>query len=130
MELTDEQFDLLISRAMDELPQHYIAGLDNVAITYDDEPTPEQKKKMKLDERHLLLGLYEGVPLTHRGSGWSGMLPDKITLFKHPILRVVSNEAELFEQVKRTLWHEIAHYYGLDHDRINEIQARSQPSAN
>lgn len=129
-ELSDEQFDALISRAMDELPQHYIKGLDNVAITYEDEPTPEQKEKMKLDEHHLLLGLYEGVPLTHRGSGWSGMLPDRITIFKHPILRVVNNDTELFEQIKRTLWHEIAHYYGLDHDRINELQARSQLGTN
>jgi predicted Zn-dependent protease with MMP-like domain len=125
-ELSDEQFDTLISRAMDELPQQYIKGLDNVAITYDDEPTPEQKEKMKIRDRQLLLGLYEGVPLTRRGNGWSGMLPDKITLFKRPILHVVANEGELFEQIKRTLWHEIAHYYGLDHDRIHELQARSQ----
>lgn len=129
MELTDEQFDALISRAMDELPQQYIKGLDNVAITYEDEPTPEQKQKMKLNEHHLLLGLYEGIPLTQRGSGWSGMLPDKITLFKHSILAVVHNEAELFEQIKRTLWHEIAHYYGLDHARIHELQTRSLPGA-
>lgn len=129
MELTDEQFDRLISRAMDELPQHYIKGLENVAITYDDEPTPEQKRKMKLDDQHLLLGLYEGIPLTQRGSGWSGMLPDKITLFKHSILAVVHNDSELFEQIKRTLWHEIAHYYGLDHGRIHELQTRSEPGA-
>lgn len=129
MELTDEQFDRLITRAMDELPQKYIRGLENVAIVYADEPTPEQKQKMKLDDHHLLLGLYEGIPLTQRGSGWSGMLPDKITLFKHSILKVVHSEAELFEQIKRTLWHEIAHYYGLDHTRIHELQARSHPGA-
>lgn len=127
-ELSDEQFDILISRAMDELPQRYIKGLDNVAIVYADEPTPEQTQRMKLDHHHLLLGLYEGIPLTHRGSGWSGMLPDKITLFKKPILAVTSDDASLFEQIKRTLWHEIAHYYGLDHARINELQARSNPS--
>lgn len=128
-ELTDEQFDALISRAMDELPQKYIRGLENVAIVYADEPTPEQAQKMKLDEHHLLLGLYEGIPLTHRGSGWSGMLPDKITLFKHAILRVTHTDAELFEQIKRTLWHEIAHYYGLDHARIDELQSRRNSSA-
>ncbi len=130
MELTDEQFDALISRAMDELPQQYIKGLDNVAIVYEDEPTEEQRVKMNIDNHHLLLGLYEGVPLTQRGNGWSGMLPDKITLFKHSILRVVKNDAELFEQIKRTLWHEIAHYYGLGHDRIDELQARSQLGTN
>ena len=128
MELSDEQFDALISRAMDELPQKYITGLENVAIVYADEPTPEQVRKMKLDQHHLLLGLYEGIPLTHRGSGWSGMLPDKITLFKHSILAVTHTPEELFEQIKRTLWHEIAHYYGLDHARISKLQSRSRYS--
>ena len=124
LEITDQQFDALITKAMDELPQEYIKGLDNVAIVYDDEPSPEQKQKMKLDSHHLLLGLYEGIPLTHRGSGYSFVLPDKITLFKYSILAVVHTEAELFEQIKRTLWHEIAHYYGLDHDRIDTLQNR------
>lgn len=124
LELSDQEFDSLISRAMDELPQEYITGLDNVAIVYEDEPTDEQKMKMKLDSHHLLLGLYEGIPLTHRGNGYSFVLPDKITLFKRPILAVVTNEVELFEQIKRTLWHEIAHYYGLDHDRMDQLRQK------
>lgn len=129
MNITDQEFDRLISRAMDELPQKYIRGLENVAIVYADEPTEEQRRKMKLDAHHLLLGLYEGIPLTHRGNGYSFVLPDKITLFKLPILAVVRDEAELFEQIKRTLWHEIAHFYGLNHARIDQIQGRSQSSA-
>lgn len=122
--LTDEEFDRLISQAMDELPQEYIKGLNNVAIVMADEPTELQKQKMHLDNQHLLLGLYEGIPLTQRGSGWSGMLPDKITLFKYSILRVVHSDTELFEQIKRTLWHEIAHYYGLSHARMDELQGK------
>lgn len=124
IDLTDEAFDWLITRAMDELPQQYILGLENVAIVQADEPTPEQVQKMKLDHNHLLLGLYEGIPLTHRGNGYTFVLPDKITLFKKHILAAVRSEAELFEQIKRTLWHEIAHYYGLDHKRIDELQNR------
>ena len=119
--LTDEQFDALITRAMDELPQEYITGLNNVAIVMADDPTPEQVQKMKLQGK-LLLGLYEGIPLPQRGSGWSGMLPDKITLFKNQILRIVHDEQSLFEQIKRTLWHEIAHYYGLNHGRIHDLE--------
>lgn len=122
MYLTDEEFDRLITKAMDELPQEYIEGLDNVAIVYADDPTEEQKVRMKLDHNHLLLGLYEGIPLTQRGNGYSFVLPDKITLFKHPILAVVSDEDELFEQIKRTLWHEMAHFYGLSHERMDELQ--------
>lgn len=121
MELSDEQFDALITRAMDELPQSYIKGLDNVVIVMADDPTDEQRVKMKLDGK-LLFGLYEGIPLTKRGNGFSGMLPDKITLFKNQILRVVHDDASLFEQIKRTLWHEIAHYYGLNHDHIDFLQ--------
>jgi predicted Zn-dependent protease with MMP-like domain len=109
---------------MDELPQKYIEGLDNVAIVYADEPTDEQKVKMKLDNHHLLLGLYEGIPLTQRGGGYTFVLPDKITLFKNQILATVRDESELFERIKRTLWHEIAHYYGLDHARIDELQTK------
>lgn len=123
MELSDQEFERLITRAMDELPQAYIKRLDNVAITYEDEPTPEQVHRMRIDNNHLLLGLYEGIPRTQR-SHYNLVLPDKITLFKKPILAVVSNEGELFEQVKRTLWHEIAHHYGLSHD---DIDARQNP---
>ncbi|MDN5819599.1 MAG: metallopeptidase family protein, partial [bacterium] len=80
--VTDEKFDDLITRAMDELPQEYITGLQNVVITQADEPTEEQKDKMKLRDGRILLGLFEGVPLTQQGNCWSCMLPSKITLFK------------------------------------------------
>lgn len=122
MELTDEAFDRLISRAMDELPQEYIKGLINVAILYADDPDEYQAQKSGLREGSILLGLYEGIPLTKRGSNYTFVLPDKITLFKHSILRVVRSPEELYEQIKRTLWHEIAHYYGLDHDRIHALE--------
>lgn len=125
IELTDERFDELISRAMDELPQDYITNMQNVVIVQQDDPTPEQVEQMKLDPHHILLGLFEGVPLTQQGSGWSGMLPSKITLFKNPILATVSSESALFEQIKRTIWHEIAHYYGLNHSHMNHLQNRS-----
>lgn len=126
IELSDEEFDRLITRAMDELPQEYIMGLENVAITYEDEPTGEQKVKMEIDHNHLLLGLYEGIPLTQRGNGYSFVLPDKITLFKWPLLAISNTESEFFEHIKRTLWHEMAHYYGLNHARMDELQTRTQ----
>jgi len=127
MNLSDAEFDRLITRAMDELPQKYIKGLDNVAIVYADEPDEHQVKKAHLNEYSLLFGLYEGIPLTKRGAGYNFVLPDKITLFKNPILTVVQTNEQLFEQIKRTLWHEIAHYYGLDHDRISELEHRIKP---
>lgn len=122
MNISDDDFSALISRAMDELPQEYIRGLDNVVITYDDEPSPEQRVEMKLKGNESLFGLYQGVPLTKRGAGYNLVLPDKITIFKLPMLHATYDEASLYAQVKHTLWHEIAHYYGLDHDRIHEIE--------
>lgn len=124
MDISDQEFEGLITRAMNELPQDYIRGLDNVAIVYADEPSPEQAQKMRLDNNHLLLGLYEGIPKTQRGSGYNLVLPDKITLFKHPIMAVSHSPDGLFEQIKRTLWHEIAHHYGLNH---KDIAARQNP---
>lgn len=126
MELTDDEFDRLISRAMDELPQEYIKGLDNVAILYADEPSDHQRRQSDLHTGSLLLGLYEGIPLTKRGAGYGFVLPDKITLFKNALLAVSESPEMLFEQIKRTLWHEIAHFYGLDHDRIDELEQRSR----
>jgi predicted Zn-dependent protease with MMP-like domain len=126
LDVTDEQFAALISRAMDELPQEYIRGLDNVVVTYDDEPTIHQRDKMKLRNDQMLFGLYEGIPRTQRGAGYNLVLPDKITIFKHPMTRFHHDMDSLFREVKHTLWHEIAHFYGLDHDRIHEIEARWQ----
>jgi predicted Zn-dependent protease with MMP-like domain len=94
--MTDSEFDELITRAMNELPQKYIKGLQNVAIVMADEPTPEQIQKMHIDGQHLLLGLYEGIPLTQRGSNYNLVLPDKITLFKNSILMITHSEQELF----------------------------------
>ena len=122
MDITDQEFDQLVTRAMNELPQEYITQLDNVAIVYADEPTDEQIERMKIDNNHLLLGLYEGIPRTQRGGNYSMVLPDKITLFKRPLLGITHTKEALLEQVKRTLWHEIAHHYGLDHDRIDVLE--------
>ncbi len=121
MHVSDEEFDKLISQAMDELPQKYIKGLTNVLVTYEDQPTPEQRQKQNLRSNQTLFGLYEGIPRTLRGAGYNLVLPDKITIFKLPITASVNTHAELQEQVKHTLWHEIAHYYGLSHKQIHEL---------
>lgn len=122
--VTDEQFAHLIGRAMDEMPPQYMRGLNNIVVTYEDTPSPEQALKLKLRGDQLLLGLYEGVPMTQRGAGYNLVLPDKITLFKYPIMAVTHDEDSFYRQIKHTLWHEIAHFYGLDHDRIHEIERR------
>lgn len=126
LSLSDDEFSKLIAECMDELPEQYVRGMKNVLVTYEDEPSEEQRRKQKLHDYQTLYGLYEGVPLTRRNAGYQFVLPDRITIFKLPMLRAVQNEQELKAQVKHTLWHEIAHYYGLDHERIHEIEENWQ----
>lgn len=124
---TDQEFSQLIGQVLDELPEKYTSRLENVFITYEDNPTPEQHKKLGLRCNQSLFGLYEGIPLTQRGNGFSGQLPDKITLFKLPLFHSANGDEQKFKaQIKHTLWHEIAHYFGLDHDRIHELEAKNQ----
>jgi len=116
---TDKEFDQLISRAMDELPGRDIENLQNIVVTYADEPDRYQAEKIHLRGDSLLLGLYEGIPLTKRSNSYNLVLPDKITLFKLPIVKYATiSHTTIYEQVKHTLWHEIAHFYGLDHEDI------------
>lgn len=120
---TDDEFAELVGQALDELPEKYTSKLGNVFITYEDEPSQEQREKLKLACNQSLFGLYEGIPLTQRGNGFSGQLPDKITLFKLPLFHFSAGDESRFKaQIKHTLWHEIAHYFGLNHDRIHELE--------
>lgn len=120
--VTDEQFNDLIAESLDELPEEYTSRLNNVLITFEDMPSPAQRQKLKLRSHETLFGLYEGIPLTARGSGYNMVLPDRITLFKLPMLRISRDILSLKAQVKHTLWHEVAHYFGLDHERIHGIE--------
>jgi predicted Zn-dependent protease with MMP-like domain len=118
---SDEEFDAMISNAMENLPERDIENLQNVVITYADEPSEHQREKLKLRGDSLLLGLYEGIPLTQRGAGYNLVLPDKITLFKKPLVQyTLSKRTKLEEEVRHTLWHEIAHFYGLNHADIHK----------
>lgn len=126
LDVNDEQFNNLIAQTLDELPDEYTSQLNNVLITYEDTPNSAQRAKLKLRSNETLFGLYEGVPLTNRTGNYSGVVPDRITIFKLPMLRVSSDMSMLRAQIKHTLWHEIAHYFGLDHDRIHEIERNWQ----
>lgn len=120
--MSDKEFEQIIADGIDSLPDRFFEHAKNVAIVWAEEPTEEQRHKLKLRGKESLFGLYEGIPLTRRGDNYNLVLPDKITIFKQPTLRFCANEADVAAQVKHTLWHEIAHHYGLDHDRIHEIE--------
>lgn len=121
IELSDEQFHELIDRAFDSLPQTHRDNVQNVAIITADYPSPAQREQLHLHCNETLLGLYEGIPLPQR-QGRQTTMPDVITLFKFPLLSESYDEATLYENIRHTLWHEIAHYYGLDHDKIHELE--------
>jgi len=124
LEISDKRFNDIVAEAIDAIPALYQRYLKNVAFIVEGEPTPEQMRQLNLYRGELLFGLYEGVPLPQRGGG-TKLLPDKITLFKNPALAVSRSEAELKKHVHHTVWHEVAHYYGLDHDRIHQLERKN-----
>ena len=128
--MTDERFEQLVSEGVDTIPEKFLKRLDNVAIVVADNPTKSQLQENHVGKGSTLLGLYEGVALTRRGDSYGngGVLPDKITIFKEPILhRAGHDEARLREIVRDTVWHEIAHYFGYDD---HQIEVREQEGKN
>jgi predicted Zn-dependent protease with MMP-like domain len=111
--LSSAEFEHLVDRAMEELPEELLSRIANLEITIEDRPQSGE-------ERHLL-GLYEGIPLTERGSDYFGVLPDRITLFKANIEEEASSAEDVREVVRVTVLHEIAHHFGIDDDRLEEL---------
>lgn len=123
IDVSEDEFTKLIGEALDSLPQEYVQRLlPNVAVTWEDDPTEEQRVELKLRGNETLFGLYEGLPLTERYNGMTKITPDKITIFKGPITQFSHDHASLRDQIKRTVWHEMAHYFGLDHDAIHKLE--------
>lgn len=122
--LTDKEFDNFIAEAIDSIPAPFSDHIDNVAFIVEDEPSGEQRIRLKLYPNETLFGLYEGIPLPQRG-GTTKLLPDIITIFKNPIITAYKNKDDIKLQVAKTIWHEVAHYYGLDHQRIHQLENKA-----
>lgn len=116
------QFETLVRDALDGLPEDIAHYLDNVDVVIADVPTRTQLARAGVRPHHTLLGLYEGVPRTRRTSGYNLQVPDKITLFQRPIERMCNSDEEIRQQVRKTLLHEIAHYFGFNEAEIRALE--------
>ncbi len=112
MELDAEAFEAIVVDELDQLPDAMIDGLENVVFVVEDRP-----EDGSLD----LLGLYDGYALTERDRYGMGEMPDRIILYREPLLAIAADEQELREEIHITLVHEIAHFYGIDDDRLHEL---------
>jgi predicted Zn-dependent protease with MMP-like domain len=104
------RFEEMVVTALDGLPEELGKLIQNVAVTVEHGPGPPG-----------LLGLYEGVPLTSRTSQYSGVLPDRITIYRRAICAICRTEEEVADQVRRTVIHEVGHYFGIDDNRLREL---------
>jgi len=113
LKMTAQQFDEAVGDALDDVPAELLALMNNVVFLVEDEPPSDDPE---------LLGVYDGTPLTERDSGWAaGALPDRITIFRGPTLRICQTREEVLDEVAVTVVHEIAHHFGIDDDRLHEL---------
>jgi predicted Zn-dependent protease with MMP-like domain len=112
VDLSRERFEELVGEALDEVPAELLSVMNNVVFLVEDEPP---------DGSDNLLGLYEGTALTDRGWDYAGALPDRITIFRLPTLKVCATETAVIDEVAITVVHEIAHHFGIDDHRLHEL---------
>lgn len=117
-----DYFENTVSQAIDNIPSQYQEKIKDLVFKVEDQPSEAQRKKLGLRECDALFGLYEGVPLTKRNGAVHSIVPDVITVFKHPMTEIYTNPKDLEKQIYETVWHEVAHYFGLDHQMIHNAK--------
>ena len=122
--MTGKEFEKLVKQGVEQLPRHIRKLLENVDIVIEDWPSKSIIEKLRLPNKYALFGLYQGVPKTKRGTHYANVLPDKITLFKKPIEESAKSPEEIKNIVKRVVWHEIAHHFGLDEKRVRQLEKK------
>lgn len=122
--MTSKEFEQLVNTGIEAIPKKFLDLLNNLAIVIEDVPNLNQLKKSHLPLGWTLFGLYEGVPQSNRGPNYTAMLPDKITIFKKPIENAAHNAEDVKEIVKNTVWHEIAHHFGMDEEEVRKAEEK------
>jgi predicted Zn-dependent protease with MMP-like domain len=112
VEMSRDRFEELVGEALDEVPPELLQLMDNVVFLVEDDPEGDNTD---------LLGLYEGYALTERGWNYGGVLPDRITIYRNPTLRICDSEEDVVDEVATTVVHEIAHHFGIDDARLHAL---------
>jgi predicted Zn-dependent protease with MMP-like domain len=115
-----KRFELLVHEAIEELPDEFRNKLENVAVIIEDRPSAELLERMDVMPEDTLFGLYEGTPLTERGFE-APLFPDRIWIFQKPIEDESDSEEDIKEEIKITVVHEVAHFFGMDDDYLEEL---------
>jgi predicted Zn-dependent protease with MMP-like domain len=115
MRVPPEEFEDLVARALDALPEHFAELLDNVVVVVEDEPGPEELESVGLEGGGELLGLYQGVAQAHRDTYYSA-LPDRVVIYRGPLTRACADRRELMREVRDTVVHELGHHFGLEEE--------------
>jgi predicted Zn-dependent protease with MMP-like domain len=110
--MSSAEFEGLVSRALDDMPAELTDMIENCVILVEDYPPPDEPG---------LLGLYDGVPLTERDTAYGGVLPDRILIFREPILAICDTGEDVVDEIHITVVHEIAHHFGIDDERLHDL---------
>lgn len=128
--MTPDEFDNLVQSAYAHIPRQFRSRLQNVAMVVEAEPSPAQLAEAGVGPGATLLGLYQGRPLTRRSVFESFAMPDRITIFQGPHERLAGSEARLKQMVEDTVWHEVAHYFGMDERQVRTAERRRARRSN
>ena len=116
MRIPPEEFEALVEHALEGLPEEFADLLENVAVMVEDEPDPEDLEALGMEPDEELFGLYQGIPLDERTSFYQGAMPDRVFIYRGPILRFCENRRQVIREIRDTVVHELGHHFGLEED--------------
>lgn len=122
--MTQKEFEKLVEEGLAQIPARFHVLMDNVVVVVEEEARAEQRGAVGIRRDEILLGLYEGVPRTARGIHYGSVIPDKITIFKKPIETLGKTAKGISELVRDTVWHEVAHHFGMDDTAIKKSERK------
>lgn len=119
LRMSHDQFERAVAEALDRIPDELAGVIENLVVVVEDEPSDEELRDVGLDpETETLFGLYQGVALPERGADYGGVLPDRIVIYRLPLLEACTSRRELLREIRNTVVHEVGHYFGFDEEDL------------